>query len=64
VERTRRGRWLILVVPSAIYFFSYFHRVAPAVVAGDLMRTFAITAAAPMAALANGVMASRATNSS
>ena len=44
-DRTRRVRWLILVVPSAIYFFSYFHRVAPAVVAGDLMRAFAITAA-------------------
>lgn len=39
-------RWLILVVPAAIYFFSYFHRIAPAVVAADLMRTFSITAAA------------------
>jgi len=41
----RAVRWLILVVPSAMYFVSYFHRVAPAVVAGDLMRAFAITAA-------------------
>jgi sugar phosphate permease len=32
-------------VPASIYFFSYFHRVAPAVVAGDLMRAFSITAA-------------------
>jgi sugar phosphate permease len=32
-------------VPAAIYFFSYFHRVAPAVVAGDLMRAFSISAA-------------------
>ena len=32
-------------MPAAIYFFSYFHRVAPAVVAGDLMRSFSITAA-------------------
>jgi sugar phosphate permease len=46
VGRARRVRWLILIVPSAIYFFSYFHRVAPAVVASDLMRAFAITAAA------------------
>jgi sugar phosphate permease len=40
------ARWLVLVVPSTIYFFSYFHRVAPAVVAGDLMRAFSITASA------------------
>jgi sugar phosphate permease len=33
-------------VPAAIYFISYFHRVAPAVVAADLMRAFAVTAAA------------------
>ena len=38
-------RWLILLVPSAIYFVSYFHRIAPAVVAADLMRAFSITAA-------------------
>jgi sugar phosphate permease len=38
-------RWLILAVPAAIYFVSYFHRVAPAVVAADLMRAFAVTAA-------------------
>lgn len=42
--RLRRARWLVLLVPSAIYFFSYFHRVAPAVVAADLMQAFAITA--------------------
>lgn len=45
LPRARRVRWLVLMVPSAIYFISYFHRVAPAVVAGDLMRAFAITAA-------------------
>jgi sugar phosphate permease len=44
--RLRRARWLVLVVPSAIYFFSYFHRVSLAVVAGDLMRALAITGAA------------------
>lgn len=32
-------------MPAAIYFFSYFHRIAPAVVAGDLMRAFSISAA-------------------
>jgi sugar phosphate permease len=43
--RTRRVRWWILVVPSAMYLVSYFHRVAPGVVAEDLMRAFAIGAA-------------------
>jgi len=37
-------RWAIFLVPAAIYLFSYFHRVAPAVVATDLMREFAISA--------------------
>ena len=41
----RAARWMIVVVPASLYFFSYFHRVAPAVVAEDLMRAFAITAA-------------------
>lgn len=40
------ARWVMVVVPATLYFFSYFHRVAPAVVAADLMQTFAITAAA------------------
>jgi sugar phosphate permease len=44
LARTLRVRWLIVLVPAAIYFFSYFHRIAPAVVAGDLMRTFSIAA--------------------
>jgi sugar phosphate permease len=44
LARTLRVRWWILVVPSAMYFVSYFHRVAPTVVASDLMRAFAITA--------------------
>lgn len=40
------GRALVVVaVPATLYFFSYFHRVAPAVVAADLMRAFGITAA-------------------
>jgi sugar phosphate permease len=35
----------MLVVPASLYLFSWFHRVAPAVVAEDLMRAFSITAA-------------------
>src|SRR5215470_9724694 len=46
VRRTLRARWWILAVPSAIYFFSYFHRVSSAVVAADVMRALSITAAA------------------
>jgi sugar phosphate permease len=45
IQNALRVRWLILAVPAAIYFVSYFHRVAPAVVAADLMRAFAVTAA-------------------
>jgi sugar phosphate permease len=40
-----RARWAILIVPALLYFLSYFHRVAPAVVAGDLMAAFAVSAA-------------------
>jgi sugar phosphate permease len=40
-----RARVTVIAVPAALYFFSYFHRVAPAVVAADLMRAFGITAA-------------------
>jgi sugar phosphate permease len=43
--RVRRRRWLIYGVAASIYFVSYVHRVAPAVVAADLMRAFSITAA-------------------
>ena len=41
----RRARGVMLAVPATLYFVSVFHRVAPAVVAGDLMRAFAIGAA-------------------
>jgi sugar phosphate permease len=41
-----RARWAILLVPALLYFLSYFHRVAPVVVAGDLMAAFAVSAAA------------------
>lgn len=40
-----RARWGVLLVPALLYFLSYFHRVAPAVVAGDLMAAFAVSAA-------------------
>jgi sugar phosphate permease len=43
--RVRRRRWLIYGVAASIYFVSYVHRVAPAVVAADLMRAFSISAA-------------------
>jgi sugar phosphate permease len=36
----------MLLVPASLYVFSWLHRVAPAVVATDLMRAFSITAAA------------------
>ncbi len=39
------ARLAVLVVPAAIYFFSNVHRVAPGVVATDLMKAFSITAA-------------------
>src|SRR6267142_1578332 len=45
-DRSMRGaRAAVLVIPAAIYFLSNFHRVAPAVVAADLMKAFSITAA-------------------
>jgi sugar phosphate permease len=44
-SRTLRIRWFIVIVPALIYFLAYFHRVAPAVVAGDLMRAFSLSAA-------------------
>jgi len=43
--RVRRRRWLIYGVAASMYFVSYLHRVAPAVVAADLMRAFSISAA-------------------
>lgn len=40
-----RARWGILLAPALLYFLSYFHRVAPVVVAEDLMAAFAVSAA-------------------
>ena len=44
--RAHRVRWWIIAVPALLYFLSYFHRVAPVVVAADLMRAFSVSAAA------------------
>ena len=43
--RLDRARVAVLAVPATLYLLSYFHRVAPAVVAADVMRAFGITAA-------------------
>lgn len=45
VARYRRARWGIWGVAAAVFFISYFHRVAPAVVAKDLMAEFHTTGA-------------------
>ncbi|MBI3003400.1 MAG: MFS transporter [candidate division NC10 bacterium] len=45
VARYRRARWGIWAVAAAVFFVSYFHRVAPAVVAKDLMAEFRTTGA-------------------
>jgi len=45
VGATLRAGWPVLVIPSAIYFVSHFHRIALGVVAQDLARAFAVTAA-------------------
>lgn len=47
-----RYRWVIFVVLACVYFFVYFHRTSPAVLADELMDEFAVTA------LAVGVMSS------
>ena len=43
--RLQAWRWAIWVTFAAIYFWSYFHRIAPAVVAADLMAAFGTTGA-------------------
>jgi sugar phosphate permease len=37
-------RWAMLVLAGCLYFISYFHRIAPSVMATDLMAAFTITA--------------------
>jgi len=45
-------RWVVFWVMALIYFFVYFHRTSPAVLANILMEEFAVTA------LAVGVLSS------
>lgn len=44
-RRLRRWQWATAAAFAAVYFWSYFHRVAPAVVARDLMAAFRTTGA-------------------
>ncbi len=44
--RFERIRWTIYILLALSFMLVYFHRMAPAVVAGDLMRSFNTTAAA------------------
>jgi sugar phosphate permease len=53
LQAALRYRWLILLVLSLQYLFAYFHRVAPAVVAQDLVSTFGISATS-LGVLASG----------
>lgn len=48
----KSGKWLVFAILSGIYFFVYFHRTSPAVMANDLMQEFAVSA------LAIGVLSS------
>ncbi|WP_456329516.1 MFS transporter [Archaeoglobus sp.] len=50
--KTYRYRWIVFGVMALIYFFVYFHRTSPAVLATTLMEEFAVTA------LAVGVLSS------
>ena len=53
LQETLRYRWLILLILSLQYLFGYFHRVAPAVVAQDLISAFSISATS-LGVLASG----------
>ena len=44
--RMRRLRWTTFLLVVLAYIISYFHRVAPATIAGDLQLTFHASAAA------------------
>jgi len=45
VKRVLRYRWVVFATLAIIYFFVYFHRVSPAVMAKDLMTAFGVGAA-------------------
>ncbi|MEM4524657.1 MAG: hypothetical protein QXF29_06135, partial [Archaeoglobaceae archaeon] len=40
----KSNKWIVFAILSGIYFFVYFHRTSPAVIASDLMREFFISA--------------------
>lgn len=40
------GRWTVFALGAAAFFLSFFHRVAPAAIAGDLVRIFDLSGAA------------------
>ncbi len=44
-RRFTRARWIIFGVVLASYVLSFFHRIAPAAIAGELTRAFAISGA-------------------
>ena len=44
IGKMMKYRWVIFAVLALVYFFVYFHRVSPAVMAGDLMTTFGVGA--------------------
>jgi sugar phosphate permease len=44
LKKAFRYRWLVFAILALQYLFVYFHRVAPAVVAQDLISTFSISA--------------------
>ncbi len=46
VQPSRRGAGMALTLAVAAYFLSFFHRVAPATIANDLVAAFSIDAAA------------------
>ena len=52
LDETRKRRWTIFASLMSVFAIGYFHRVAPAVTAGDIMRTFQTTGAA-LAALSS-----------
>ena len=43
-SKMMKYRWVIFAVLALVYFFVYFHRVSPAVMATDLMTTFGVGA--------------------
>jgi len=43
--RPARGRWLAWSIPAAIFFIAFLHRVAPGIVARDIMQAFNATGA-------------------